>query len=155
MSIVLLGIWATFAGYGVWIASIKRRPAGEGLALGLLLGPVGCVVAAALRESTAEEVEQERVRRQDEVQTRLAEEKKRQVALQTEAARRWNEAQGRAEQARVRRAEAYARFSKWFDGAILKFGWFKVLPEVAQPIVIGLLVALPLVAVLILVFGGR
>jgi hypothetical protein len=75
--------------------------------------------------------------------------------LQAEAAQRWNEAQDRAEQAKVRRAEAYARFSEWFDEAILKFGWYKALPEVAQPIVIGLLVALPLVAVLIFVFGGR
>lgn len=108
-----------------------------------------------LRERTAEEVEQERGRRQEEARARFEEEKERQAALQVEAARRHQEAQARAEAARARRAEAFGPFSGWFDRAILKFGWFKALPEVAQPIVIGMLVALSPVVVLILVFGGR
>jgi hypothetical protein len=136
MSIVLLGIWAMFSGYGAWIASIKRRSLGEGLALGLFLGPVGCVVEASLRERTVEEVDEERIRRQDEAQVRLEEEV-------------------RAEVSRTRRAEAFGRFSSWFDRFILNFGWYRALPEVVQPIVIGLSVALPIVAVLIYFFRGR
>jgi hypothetical protein len=155
MSFVLFGIWATFPGYGVWIASIKRRPPGEGLAFGLLLGPVGCVVEATLKERTAEEAEQERVRRQDEARSRLEREKERQDAFRAEADQRRKGAQERAEASRVRRAEASARFSDWFDRAVMKFGWYKALPEVAQPIVIGLLVALPLVIMMILFFRGR
>jgi len=155
MSIVLLGIWATFAGYGYWIATIKRRNPGEGLLFGLALGPVGCVIEASMRERTPEEVEQERVRRQEEAQGRLEEEKDRQATLRSEADRRRKEAQTRDDAARLRRAEAYARFSDWFYQTVLKFGWYKALPEVAQPIVIGLLVAFPLVLVLILIIKGR
>ena len=149
---MILVIWATFAGYGYWIASIKRRPPGEGILFGLLLGPIGCVVEATRRERTVEEVEEERVRRQVEARIRLEEDKGRQATFQAQAARQREEAQERAEVASARRAEAYARFSKLFEEAILKFGWFKALPEVAQPIVIGVLVALPLVLVTILVF---
>lgn len=46
------------------------------------------------------------------------------------------------------------QFSEWFDRTILKVGRYNALPEVAQPIVIGLLVALPLVAVLVSCSGG-
>ena len=53
-------IWLSFAGYGYWIASIKRRNPGEGTILGLLLGPIGCVFEATLRERTSEEIDQER-----------------------------------------------------------------------------------------------
>lgn len=155
MTIILFGIWFTFAGYGVWIANIKRRHPGEGLALGLLLGPAGCCVAAALRERSPEEVEQERVRRQEEAQARLEEEKERQANLRAEAARHRREAEERAESARIRRAEAAAEFSKKFEREILRFGWYKALPEVAQAIVLGLSLALPLVAVLVFLFRGR
>jgi hypothetical protein len=154
MSIVLFGIWATFPGYGAWIATVKRRNPGEGIILGLLLGPVGCVLEASLRERTAGEVEQERARFQEEAQARLEGEKRRLAAFQAEVARRRKEARERAEAARVRRAEAYARFAAWFDRAVLKFGWYKGLPEVAQPIVVGLLVALPIVVVMALIFQG-
>jgi hypothetical protein len=155
MPLVLLGLWATFGGYGFWIAKIKRRSSLEGLALGLLLGPAGCFVAASLRERMTEELEEAQARLHEEALLRQEAERERQAALQAEAARRQVEAQERAEAARVRRAEAYSGFCDWFDEAILKFGWYKALPEVAQPIVIGLLVALPLVIVTILVFGRR
>src|SRR4051812_31609573 len=56
MWIMALLVWSTFAGYGCWIANIKRRRPGEGIALGLLFGPIGCIVEASLRERTAEEI---------------------------------------------------------------------------------------------------
>ena len=148
-------IWLSFAGYGYWIATIKRRNPGEGVLYGLLLGPLGCVVEACLRERAPEEIEEERTRRQEEAKARLEEERDRQAALRADAILRRQEAQVRADAARARRADAFGRFSDWFDRAVLKFGWYRGLPEVVQPIVIGLLVALPLVVVMILVFRGR
>jgi hypothetical protein len=145
-------IWLSFAGYGYWIAAIKRRQPTEGMLIGLFLGPIGCVVEACLRERTVEEVEERRVRLQEEAQAKLEEQQEQYGARQAERARRRQEAQKRAEAARTRRAEAYERFSAWFDQAILKFGWYKTLPEVAQPMVIGLLISVPFVLVLILMF---
>ncbi|MBV8486773.1 MAG: hypothetical protein JO161_00705 [Planctomycetaceae bacterium] len=142
--------WLSFAGYGYWIASIKRRNPGEGAILGLLLGPIGCVLEATLRERTAEEINQERERRQQEAEERLQEQRQRQADRQAEAEQRPKEANARAEVARIYREEQIARFSRWFDRAIIKFGWYKALPEVAQPIVLGLLISLPIVGLLIL-----
>jgi hypothetical protein len=150
--VFIVAIWASFGGYGYWIASVKRRSPGEGLLLGILFGPVGCVVEALLGERTAEDVEQDQLRLQAEIQAKLQEEKDRRSALHAEYARHKKEAQERAEAARARRSETYTRFSIWFDRMVLKFGWYKALPEVAQPIVIGLVVAVPLVAVLFLMF---
>ena len=143
-------IWLSFAGYGYWIASIKRRNPGEGAILGLRLGPIGCVIEAMLRERTSEEIDQERERRQQEAEERLQEQRQHQADLQAQAAIHRKEAQARAEIARIGREELYARFSAWFDRAIIKFGWYKALPEVVQPIVLGLFISLPLIALLIL-----
>jgi hypothetical protein len=143
-------IWLSFAGYGLWIASIKRRHPAEGILLGLFFGPIGCVVEACLQERTAEEIEEQRMQRREEAQARLEEEKERNAASRVQAAELRQEAQSRAEVARVRRAESYEQLSAWFYQTILKFGWYKALPEVVQPMVIGLLISVPLVAVLIL-----
>jgi hypothetical protein len=145
-------IWLSFAGYGLWIASIKRRHPVEGILIGLFLGPIGCLVEAYLQERTAEEIEEQRLRRQEEAQERLEEQTERIAARQSEEARRHQTAQTRAEAARARRAEAYEQVSAWFDHAILRFGWYKGLPEVSQPMVIGLLISVPIAFVLILIF---
>ena len=145
-------IWISFAGYGFWIATIKRRHPAEGILFGLCLGPIGCAVEASLREWTIEEVEERRIRRQQETLARQEAEKEQYAAHQAEAVQRRQEDQERAELARARRAEAYERFSAWFDQAILKFGWYKALPEVVQPMVVGLLISVPFVLVLILIF---
>ena len=34
----------------------------------------------------------------------------------------------------------------------MKFGWYKALPEVVQPMVVGLVISLPLVVVLVYLF---
>ncbi len=155
MAFLVIGIWATFAVYGVWISSIKRRPLGEGLALGLLLGPLGCLVSVSLRERDIEALAEEQARRQEEVNVRLEEEEQRRLAYEDQAMQMRELSQQRAEAARLRRAEFYLRVYAWFDRTVLKFGWYKALPEVAQPIVVGLLVALPLVVTLVLIFKRR
>jgi hypothetical protein len=150
--ILALVIWLSFAGYGFWIATIKRRQPAEGILFGVLLGPIGCVVEACLRERTAEQIEAQRLRRCEEAQARLEEKQESLVVTQTEMARRQKDAKARGEMARARRAHAYARFCEWFDRTIVKFGWYKALPEVVQPMVVGLLISLPLVIVLVYVF---
>jgi hypothetical protein len=153
--IIAPAIWLSFGGYGYWIATIKRRSAVEGVLFGLLLGPIGCVVEATRRERTTEEVEEERLRDQQAAEARADREEKLLAASQAEASRRRDEARLRAEEMRIRRAEKYNRFACWFDRTILKFGWLKALPEVAQPIVIGLSLVLPIVAVLIYLLRRR
>jgi len=148
---VNLAIWSSFAAYGWWIATIKRRNPLEGAAFGLLLGPFGCVVEAILRERSPEEIERERSRRQEAAQALLEERNKYRAALRVAAERHRQEARVRAEEARARREEVLADFSAWFDRTILQFGWYKALPDVAQPIILGIMVALPLVVVMILV----
>ena len=155
MAVYLIGLWASFAIYGVWIASIKRRPLTEGLVLGLLLGPLGCLVSISLRERDIEALEREQTRRREEAEVRLEEEERRRRAYEDQAAQMRELSRQRAEAARIRRGEAYSRVYEWFDRTVLKFGWYKGLPEVIQPIVVGLLVALPLVLTLILIFRRR
>ena len=121
----------------------------------LLLGPIGCIIGASLPERTIEEVEDERLRRLEDARVRREEENDRQASLETEANQRRQDAKAQADAAKMRRAQAVARCSDWFDSVILKFGWYKALPEVIQPIVVGIGVALPFVVVLILIFKGR
>jgi hypothetical protein len=48
MAAVILLAWSLFAGLGYYVAIQKGRPPAEGLVLGLLFGPLGCLVAALL-----------------------------------------------------------------------------------------------------------
>lgn len=48
MFIILLMIWALFAGLGYYVAQQKGRPEIEGLLLGFLFGPLGCLIVAML-----------------------------------------------------------------------------------------------------------
>jgi hypothetical protein len=145
-------IWMSFAGYGFWIAIIKRRQPAEGILFGIFLGPIGCIAEACLRERTVAEVEEQRTRQTEEAQALLEENQKILVVARAANARRQKEAEARAEAAKAERERAYAKFSEWFDVSIVKFGWYKALPEVAQPMVIGLLISLPFVALLIFLF---
>ena len=45
---ILLIFWVMFAGLGWWVAAQKGRAPEEGLILGLLFGPIGCVIEAML-----------------------------------------------------------------------------------------------------------
>src|SRR4051812_38392677 len=44
--IVLFVIWCSFAGFGWYIAIQKHRSLVEGILLGLLFGPLGCLILA-------------------------------------------------------------------------------------------------------------
>jgi hypothetical protein len=70
----------------------------------------------------------------------------------SEASARLLEAETRLAAARARRAASFARWKGWFDRVILQFGWYQALPEMVQPMVIGLAIALPFVLVLAFYF---
>ncbi|WP_422927446.1 hypothetical protein [Singulisphaera sp. PoT] len=151
MLFVNLTIWSTFVGCGYWVAVIKRRHPLEGAAFGLVLGPLGCVVESVLRERTAEEVGRLKLHRQAVAEARLEARRHWREIRKAEDDRRREELAAYREDRRIRREEARERFAAWFDRTILKFGWYKALPEVLQPIVLGLLFATPLVVVMVLV----
>ena len=46
-------MWAPFSGLGAFIASAKSRPVREGLLIGLLFGPLGCLIEALLPTGVA------------------------------------------------------------------------------------------------------
>jgi hypothetical protein len=48
MLFVLLVLWLVFAALGHYVALQKGRPAAEGLILGFLFGPLGCLIVAML-----------------------------------------------------------------------------------------------------------
>jgi hypothetical protein len=145
-------LWFSFAGYGQWIASIKRRRRAEGFLIGLILGPIGCVIEACIRERSIEACEKQQLRRSEEAKVLLEERQERSRARQADAARMREEAASRAAISKARRTASYQHLSAWFDRTILKFGWYKALPEVVQPMVVGLFISLPIVCVLILIF---
>lgn len=51
---VLALAWMLFVGFGWWIAVQKNRRGGEGAILGLLFGPLGCLVEALLPNQAPE-----------------------------------------------------------------------------------------------------
>ena len=52
--VLVFGVtWAAFAGLGAFIASAKSRPVREGLLIGLLFGPLGCLIEALLPTGVA------------------------------------------------------------------------------------------------------
>jgi hypothetical protein len=46
--LIIVGIACAFGGYGAWITAEKSRDALEGFLLGLLLGPIGVLIAVFL-----------------------------------------------------------------------------------------------------------
>jgi hypothetical protein len=48
MLYALLVLWLIFAGLGYYVAVQKGRPEAEGLVLGFLFGPLGCLIVALL-----------------------------------------------------------------------------------------------------------
>ncbi len=179
MPVVLLLVWASFGGLGFWIASQKRRPEAEGLVLGLIFGPLGCLIEGLMPTKSQEEADADFARRKDEVkrryeallpartdsppplpvespEDRVRRRQAERAAWNTEAAERLRrgtaERQAKAEADRKAWAEADRKArAEWnrFVGVVFKFGWFRALPDVLQPIVLGLAVAAPIVAVIV------
>jgi hypothetical protein len=46
--LLLVLLWAVFAGFGSWVARQKNRSPVEGATLGFLFGPIGVIVEAVL-----------------------------------------------------------------------------------------------------------
>src|SRR3954447_19303195 len=114
MSLLIPVVWLSFSAYGYWIATIKQRNPGQGMILGLLFGPIGCVVAATLRERTVEEVEQEREAAQQEAAERADEERQWREQVRAEQEKQGKESEAHAEAARIRRTENWRLFKIWF-----------------------------------------
>src|SRR5437588_52348 len=52
--LIVFGIvWIIFGCLGAWIANQKHRDGGEGFILGLLFGPIGCLIEAILPNGAA------------------------------------------------------------------------------------------------------
>jgi uncharacterized membrane protein YeaQ/YmgE (transglycosylase-associated protein family) len=155
--LVCLVVGLIFGGLGSWIANQKRRDGGEGFVLGFLFGPFGCLIEALLPNKLATDQSPQAATKTPEQLEEVA-----------EAARRAKEEylkRQRAEVERLRIAEeadlaelerrramiraAFARCWGWFRREIIGFGWYRKLPDVAQPIVLGLGISLPAVVVVV------
>jgi len=138
------GGWMLFPSLGFWIAGQKGRWPFEGLFLGLLFGPFGCLIEALMPNvqpsapaSADGGAKVESAAQMAEARRRREEEAVRQGKL------------GLAEWQELSRAQ-----DEWLVDTVLKFGWVRSLPEAAQAIVWGLLIALP-VAVAMIVLLSR
>ncbi|AGA27642.1 hypothetical protein [Singulisphaera acidiphila] len=157
----LLALWIMFALFGSWIASAKGRSSLEGFVIGFLFGPLGCLIEALLPtlayatpspfhavtitpEQAAEaEQEEERRRKYQFDRDMLIAERQAKLDAQRDAA---------LELARKQADETRRQAWAWFNRVVIRFGWFRALPETAQPIVVGLAVALPVICVIVILF---
>jgi hypothetical protein len=151
--LALLTCWLIFAFLGSWIAVAKRRDGPEGFLLGILFGPFGCLIEALLPNGSEAKYEAAQEAKRRHIQQKIDAEKELFRAI-GEGVRVTS-----VGLARVSYRTACAlllaikmfiiRSSPWFQETIVRFGWYKALPEIAQPIVLGLGVALPLVVIII------
>jgi hypothetical protein len=155
--LVVIGVvWLIFAGLGSWIASQKRRDGGEGFLLGLLFGPFGCLIEAVLPNGAPPPPPVVKTPEQ------IAADEARWKAFQAAQARREKELEEEARLAGERfdaALHAVWRFVTWpfrismhFLTWFLSFEWYQDLPEWAQPVVIGLGIAIPAIAIVIVIF---
>lgn len=146
MVIVLVLLVLTACGLlGAWIAGEKRRRPEEGLVIGFLFGPLGCLIVALLPVGDHQPPEPPKTSPED---WRRRELERREARERQEAARLLRE--HLAKQAEAARKERAAARMEWFRRVVLRFGWFRALPEIAQPIVLGLAVAAPIVVLIAL-----
>jgi hypothetical protein len=155
--VVLAIVWCITGGLGAWVATQKYRDVGEGFILGLLFGPLGVIVEALLPTKPAAapapaidpETEAQRIasvaaiKREREEAERQREKYAR--ILEREAAVARMEAENRQ---RDRKERLEARV-KWYRARGVEpgvFAWFKVLPDWLQPLLLGLVVTTPVLA---------
>jgi muconolactone delta-isomerase len=153
---------ATFGGLSMWIATQKNRDQGEGIILGLLFGPFGCLIEALMPAGTYTPPSEPHVPTSLDAET-IARIKANQSAYQDKlrkerAAVRAREANADAfwavfekEKARER-AEAKARRDKSYRARGIEpgpFAWFKLWPEWLQATLLGLAVPSPIVMAIV------
>lgn len=167
--LLLLVMWLAFAGLGAWIAGQKHRSVEEGFALGLIFGPLGCLIEALLpmleRPDDSALVKSEvstfdrtggavHSREQREVQpsernrafwAQAQEEDRvrlREAQREAEARQHYKERRGERIQRRQERILRTREFWTRFEGFYIRFGWFRALPEALQPIVVAIVIAM-------------
>lgn len=118
---------------GGWVAAQKGRPIGEGVLLGLLFGPIGVLIAALLPADP--------------------EARQRAEAADQRRAAAWKRAEIEARQ-RHERAEAQARARRAALRALPGRAWAG-LGEVGRAVALGLALAVPAVAALVLLRALR
>lgn len=139
-----------------WIASVKGRGTSEGGLPGFLFGPFGCLIEALLpnqMDSGPSPVQvvtitPEQAAQEQEQARRREYQGKRDVLI----AARQSKLDAEREAAQKRAAEARRQAWEWFKRVVIRFGWFRALPETAQPIVVGLGLALPVNGVIVVLF---
>jgi hypothetical protein len=156
MVIIALGVYALLcAGAGMAVASEKHRGIGEGFLYGLLFGPIGVLIVACLPTGVALAPIPVTVKTLRPPEPSAAE-IRRNVAREAEMARdreQWLAAR-EAEIAQQRKDRAALRAEK--DEALRArgvepglFAWFKVMPDLAQALVMGLALAVPAGAIVV------
>ena len=154
-------------GIGVYVANQKGRGDGEGFWFGILFGPIGILIVACLPDmraavraapaqagtsrpvpyvpnpdaaaNMARRLEAERLQWQEEEAGRRAEAERRRAGRQASKEAR------DAERVVAMQAKGIEPGSRW--------AWFHVLPDVAQIAIVAAALAVPAVAILIIVVG--
>lgn len=160
-------VWLSFGGFGAWIASVKNRPTHEGMLVGVFFGPLGCLIEALLPDGQptlvgsppsddgSDSVLEKEREAEAEARIRMRAIRREEWRREWEAERRENEQRRREAVARLR-AFGKRRLAevRWAFRFFLGFGWYRSLPEVAQPIVLGLAISLPIVLAIVLMMRG-
>ena len=162
--LMIIGVvFFALAFLGSWIAEQKNRPRGEGFALALCLGPLGLIIESLLPTLTKEQLDQllkEKAERGGSMWDGVMPAKppplappdeaemKRIRAAKLERARRVEEARKRQEGIRRLQQEKLDNAI----GFVFGFGWFRAMPDWMQSIFIGVGLAIPVVAVIAIVF---
>jgi hypothetical protein len=150
MLVVFFGFWSALGFMGGWIAEQKNRKTGEGFVLGALLGPLGWIIEALLPtipQPSAAEVERIETLQHSYHEQEAQHQEKEHEGWIIEQQQREREPQERAKMAYVRRK---AR-SAWIKNNVIHWVWYKDLSDLSQALLLGLLIAVPVVIVLILV----
>lgn len=140
---------------GQYVSTSKHRPEREGLALGLVFGPVGLIVAAllpTLAPPTDDELAARKAERLDRMAEEAAERKARRAALKAADAQLkaaltagWTAGSIASLRALAALGRSLGRGIRW----VVTFGWFRGLPDWLQAVAAGLVVGGSLVYALV------
>jgi hypothetical protein len=148
---VAAGAYAiVFGGLGCWISSEKGRESAEGIFLGLLFGPLGCLIAVLMPTPpppAAAPVSPEAVAQRA---ARLAAEQEadRQADMEWRASQAKQGERARAAAARLaeeKQPRTEARDQSYWDRGVEPgpLAWFQVLPDWFQATLLGVAISVP------------